>query len=226
MPQIHSKSSRPVTAVLVLVFASLALAACGGSSSTSTTTAATATTTATTTSASATTPTTGGQPGHPGGGFAAIRECLKKSGLTAPPARAPGIGGIIGGSGGFKLPKGVTKAQYEAALKKCGGFPRSGFKGGAGGFKGGAGGFKGAAGGFNNAAGKGALAQFAACMSQNGAKIPAPNTSGKGSTFSTKGIDTTSAKFKAAELKCRSALLRAFHVHPGTRGGAPGTPNG
>jgi hypothetical protein len=214
MPQIHSKSSKPVTAVLVLALASLALAACGGSSSTSSTT----TTTTATTSASATTPTTGGRPGAAGGRFTALRECLKKSGLTAPPARAPGIGGLIGGSGGFKLPKGVTQAQYAAALKKCGGFPRGGFKGRAGGFKGRAGGFK-------TAAGKGALAQFAACMSQNGVKIPAPNTSGKGPIFDTKGVDTTSAKFKAAELKCRNALLRAFHVHPAT-GGAPGTPKG
>jgi hypothetical protein len=219
MPQIHSQSSKAVTAVLVLALASLALAACGGSSSTSPTTTAT-------TSASATTPTTGGRPGAVRGRFAALRECLKKSGLTAPPPRAPGIGGLIGGSGGFKLPKGVSKAQYEAALKKCGGFPRGGFKGGAGGLKGRAGGFKGGAGGFKTAAGKGALAQFAACMSQNGVKIPAPNTSGRGPIFNTKGVDTTSAKFKAAELKCRAALLRAFHIHPGTGAGAPSTPKG
>ena len=130
MPHIHSNSSKPVTAVLVLVLASLALAACGGSSSTSSTT--------TTTSASATTPSTGGRPGAGGGRFAAIRECLKKNGITLPtrkPGQAPGAGGFLGGGGGFALPKGVTKAQYEAAFKKCGGFPRGGFRGGAGVFK-------------------------------------------------------------------------------------------
>ncbi len=130
MPHIHSKSSRPATAVLVLVLASLALAACGGSSSTSTTTASTAST-----SASATTPTTGGKPGAPGGRFTAIRECLKKNGITLParkPGQRPGSRRLPRRGGGFALPKGVSKAQYEAAIKKCGGFPARGrFAGGA-----------------------------------------------------------------------------------------------
>jgi hypothetical protein len=210
MPHIHSKSSRPVTAVLVLVLASLALAACGGSSSTSSTTSTAST------NASATTPTTGGRGGAAGGRFAAIRECLQKSGITLParkPGQAPGAGGFLGGGGGFALPKGVSKAQYEAAIKKCGGFPR--------------GGFAGAPHGFNSAAGRQALAKFAACMSENGVKIPAPNTSGKGPIFNTKGIDTASAKFKEAESKCRSELLGAFRARPGTAPGAgPGTANG
>jgi hypothetical protein len=213
MPHIHSKSSRPVTAVLVLVLASLVLAACGGSTSTSSTTTSSA-------SASATTPTTPGTPGAAGGRFAAIRECLQKNGITLParkpgtrkPGQAPGAGGFLGG--GLTLPKGVSKAQYEAAIKKCGGFPRGGFTGGPR--------------GFNSAAGKQALAKFAACMSENGVKIPAPNTSGKGPIFNTKGIDTSSTKFKQAEIKCRSELLDGFG-RPGTRGApgaGPGTANG
>jgi hypothetical protein len=197
--------------VLVLVLASLVLAACGSSSSTS------STTTTSTASASATTPTTGGTPGAAGGRFAAIRECLQKNGITLPtrkpgtrkPGQAPGAGGFLGG-GGPTLPKGVSKAQYEAAIKKCGGFPRGGFTGGAH--------------GFNSATGKQALAKFAACMSENGVKIPTPNTSGKGPIFNTKGIDTSSAKFKEAETKCRSDLLGGFR-RPGT-GGAPGAANG
>ncbi|MGP0100525.1 MAG: hypothetical protein ACLPUT_02750 [Solirubrobacteraceae bacterium] len=206
MPHIHSKSSRPATAVLVLVLASLVLAACGGSSSTTTST----------TNASATTPTTGGTPGAAGGRFAAVRECLQKNGITLPkrtPGQrpSPGTGGGFLGGGGPTLPKGVTKAQYEAAIKKCGGFPRGGFKGGAG--------------GFNSAAGKQALAKFAACMSENGVKIPAPNTSGNGPIFNTKGIDTASAKFREAEAKCRTDLLGAFRARPGA-GGAPGTAAG
>jgi hypothetical protein len=201
MPHIHSKSSRPVTAMLVLVLAGLVLAACGGSSSTSSTTTSTA-------SASATTPTTGGTRGARSGRFATLRECLRKNGITPParkPGRAPGAGGFLGG-GGLTLPKGVSRAEYEAAIKKCGGFPRGGFTGGPH--------------GFNSAAGKQALAKFAACMSENGVKIPAPNTSGKGPIFNTKGIDTSSAKFKEAEIKCRSELLGGFG-RPGT-GGAPG----
>ncbi len=215
MPHIHSNSSRPVTAVLVLVLASLALAACGGSSgSPSSSTTATA-------SASATTPTTGGTPGAAGGRFTGIRECLQKNGITLParkPGQAPGAGGFFGGAG--SLPKGVSKAQFEAALKKCGGAFRNGLKGGPGGF---------AAGGFNTPAGKQALAKFSACMSEHGVKIPAPNTSGKGPIFNTKGIDTASATFREAEAKCRTDLLGAFRARPGAAGApgaAPGTANG
>jgi hypothetical protein len=214
MPHIHSKRSRPVTAVLVLVFASLALAACGSSSSTSSSTTAT--------SASATTPTTGGRPGGAGGGFAALRECLKKAGITLPtrkPGQAPGVGGFLGGGSGSALPKGTTKAQREAAIKKCGGFPSSGLT---------RGGFRRGSGSLNTAAGKQALAKFAACMRSNGVNLPAPNTSGKGSVFN--GINTTSAKFKQAAIKCHTALLGIFRAHPrpsGTSpGAAPGAPNG
>jgi len=205
MPHIHS--SRPVIAVLLLALASLALAACGGSSSTSSSTTATSSA-----SASATTPTTGGRAGAPGGRFAAIRECLKKNGITLPtrkPGQAPGAGGFLGGAGPA-LPKGVTKAQYEAAIKKCGGFPRGGLPSGRG--------FR----GFSTPAAKQALTRFAACLRSNGVDVPEPNTSGKGPIFDTKGIDTAGAKFKAAETKCRSALLGAFRARPGANGGAPG----
>lgn len=207
MPHIHSNSSKPATAVLVLVLASFALAACGGSSSTSSSTTSTA-------SASATTPTTGGQHGAAGGRFAAIRECLKKNGITLParkPGQRPGGGGFLGGGAGSALPKGVSKAQYEAAIKKCGGFPRGGFAGGAGG-----------AGRFDTPAAKQALAKFATCMSENGVKIPAPNTSGKGPVFDTKGIDTASAKFKAADAKCMRQLFGGLRPRPGAPGAAPG----
>jgi hypothetical protein len=210
MPHIHSKSSRPVTAVLVLVLVSLALAACGGSSSTSSTTT-------TATSASATTPTPGGRPGAGGGRFAAIRECLKKNGITLPtrkPGQAPGAGGFRGGGGGFAPPKGVTKAQYEAAIKKCGGFPRTGFPGGRG--------FR----GFDTPAAKQALTKFAACLRSNGIDVPEPNTTGKGPVFDDKGIGTASAKFKTAETKCRPALLGVFRGRPGANGAAPGAATG
>ena len=134
------------------------------------------------------------------------------------PGQRPGAGGFLGGGGGFALPKGVSKAQYEAAIKKCGGFPARGR-------------FAGGASRFDTPAAKQALAKFAACMSENGVKIPAPNTSGNGPVFDTKGIDTASAKFKAADAKCMKQLFGGFRGRPGAAGGAapgaaPGTANG
>ena len=100
-----------------------------------------------------------------------------------------------GGTGGPKLPSGVTRAQYEAAIKKCGG----------GAFAGGA------TARLKNPAFLAALTKFAACMRENGVNVPAPNTSGNGPVFDTKGIDTSSSQFRAAESKCRSDLTSAFH---------------
>ena len=206
-----NRRSRPAagaTAVLVLLLACLGLAACGSSSGSSSST-----------SASASTATTGaaGATGPNSGRFAAMRECLQKNGITLPkrtpgqgrpPAGAGGfLGGSGGGTGGPKLPQGVTRAQYEAALKKCG----------AGNFAGrGRGGAR-----FKSPAFQAALAQFATCLRENGVNVPAPNTSGSGPVFNTKGIDTSSAQFKAAEAKCQSDLRTAFR-QGGAAGGAGG----
>jgi hypothetical protein len=210
MPQSHVNSRKPATvvlALLALLLVSLGLAACGSSSSTTTTTT-------TTTSASTGT----GAKGPNAGRFTAVRECLQKEGITLPKRtpgqkRTPGgAGGFLGGGGaggtaGPQLPKGVTRAQYEAALKKCGGrdFGRGG-----------------GAARFDSPTFKAALAKFATCMRQNGVNVPAPNTSGSGPVFDTKGIDTSSAQFKAAEAKCQSDLSGAFKRGTGP-GGAPGT---
>jgi hypothetical protein len=211
MPHIQSKSSRPATAAAVLVIASLALAACGGSSSTSGTTATSASSTA---PGSSTTATTKG--GFPGAGrFTALRECLKKNGISLPgrtPGKRPGggVGGLLGGGAGPVLPKGVSRAKYEAILKKCGGgFAR---RFGAGTAR------------FNSPEAKKALVKFAACMRANGVKVGEPNTSGKGSIFDTKGIDTASTQFTTAERKCQSYLRTAFGGRPGAgaAGPAPG----
>ena len=211
MPQIISIRRRrrhtpAAAAVLLLVLASLVLAACGGSSGSTTSTA----------NASATTSTRAGAAGALAGRFSALRECLQKNGITLPkrtPGQrpSPGSGGFLGG-GGAALPKGVTQAQYEAAVKKCGGDVNGGAF------------FRGGAGRFDSPAVTQALAKFAACMRENGVNVPTPNTSGKGPIFNTKGLNTSSAAFKAAETKCSSDLRGAFRVRPGAAG-APGAPS-
>jgi hypothetical protein len=191
MPQERNNRSKPAAAALSVLLLSLVLGACGGSSSASTQA-----------SASATAATAGaGAPGQFSARFAAVRECLAKNGITLP-KRTPGqprpLGGILGAN--RQLPKGVTRAQYEAALHKCG-LNRVGPAAGRDRLA--------------NPAYKLALANFAACMRQNGEQLPAPNTSGTGPIFSTTGLNTSSPKFQAAETKCAS-MLRS--------GSAPGNP--
>jgi hypothetical protein len=205
-PRAHqptSRHTRPVLALLALG-ACLMLAACGSSSGSG----------GSTNSANSKSATTSSNP--PGAGSArstALRECLQKQGITLPSAPAGGNPPSSGSapptgtagqppSGGFKLPKGESAAQLQAALKKCGGgnFP----SGGAAQFRG--------------AGSSKTFAKFTACMRENGVNLPAPNTSGKGPVFDTKGINTSSAAFKSAESKCRSDL--------GPAAGGGGPPNG
>jgi hypothetical protein len=198
MPQTISRHRRirTATAVLLAVLASLALTACGSSSTNSSSTSATA-------SATKTPSRAGRALGAPGGRFAALRECLQKNGITLPKF-TPGKPQSPGTPRSF-LPKGVTKAQYEAAIKKCGG-PAF---------------FAGGRNHFNTPAFKQALTKFATCMNENGVAIPKANTSGNGPIFNSKGLDTSSAKFKAAEAKCRPDLSGAIRGAPGVRGAPP-----
>ena len=186
-----------------MLLACLGLAACGGSSSSSTDHERTAT------AASATAPAPRAPAPEPRAGrFKALRECLQKNGITLPQRSsrhpAPRAGGFLGGGAGTPpLPNGVTRAQYEAAVKKCGG-----------------GAFGGGGGRIRSPAFKQALAKFATCMRENGVNVPPPNTSGKGPVFNTKGLNPTSAQFKAAEAKCRTtwkAPLRAGRALAGRR---------
>jgi hypothetical protein len=178
------KTSKAAAALLLLALAIFALAACGGSSTGST-------------AASSSTGSTNAAPGGAGGGrFAAVRECLQKNGITLP-RRTPGQGppqggGLLGGGGKPPLPSGVSQAQYEAALKKCG-----------------AGAVRGGGAGVNSAAFKQALPKFAACMRENGVNLPAPNTSGNGPVFNTKGLNTSSTQFRSAQAKCQPVLTAA-----------------
>jgi hypothetical protein len=204
----HARVARaPGLAVLAILLACVGLAACGGTSTSSSTSA--------TASAASTGPTgaRGGPTGASAGRFRAVRECLQKAGI-APPQRTPGTrrggGGFLPGAGAEpQLPKGMTRAQYEAALKKCGG---GAFRRGAGG-----------TGRLKSPAAKQALATFATCMRENGVNVPEPNTSGSGPVFNTKGLNTQSAQFKAAQAKCSKDLQGAFR---GGGGGAPGGPAG
>ncbi len=65
-------------------------------------------------------------------------------------------------------------------------------------------------------AAKQAFTKFATCIRANGVNFPLPNTSGKGPIFSAKGVDIRSAKFKAAEVKCRGDLLHALRAQRGS----------
>ena len=215
MPHTNTRSRGPAAAaLLILLLACIGLTACGGSSGSASSNAASTGTTSTGTASTGTTSTstgtsggTTGPGGRSSGRFTAMRECLQKNGVTLPQrssgsGRPPGAGGFLGGGAGAQLPKGVTRAQYEAALKKCGGgghFLRSGPAG------------------VNNPIFKQALAKFAECLRQNGVNVPTPNTSGKGPVFSTKGLNTSSPQFKAATVKCRGALIGAFRRPTGAK---------
>jgi hypothetical protein len=228
----HFTSLIALTAILVA--AALGLAACGGSTSTTTTaqtaanaaatgTTTTGTTTGTSTSGSTSTGTSStgttstgttstGTTAGPSAAtrYAATRTCLSKKGITVP--QQAGAGGFLGG--GAQLPKGMSRAQFAEALQSCG----AGFNGNHFGKRG-----KGFHNPFNNPRFHAALTRFAACLRQNGIDIGEPNTSGKGPIFDTKGINTGSSQFKAAEATCRSTLLYALRpnqAHPGATSGS------
>lgn len=180
---IDSNRRKPAATALLLLLALVALAACGGSSRSGTV-------------ASATTSTTGGGPGDSGGRFAALRDCLQKNGVTLPKRtpgqrRPPGAGGLLGGGTGPRLPNGVTRAQFEAAMKKCGG------------------GALGARRRLDSPAYKQALVKFATCMRENGVKLPPANTSGNGPIFNTASLNTQSSQFRAAQARCQPIISQA-----------------
>jgi hypothetical protein len=132
-----------------------------------------------------------------------MRECLQKNGVTLP---KPTIGRQRPPGAGTELPKGVTRAQYEAALKKCGG------------------GLQASGNRKSSSAFKAALSKFAVCLREHGIKLPAPNTSGTGPVFDTKGVNTKSAQFRVAETKCAGVLRAGFAGASGARGKAGGSP--
>jgi hypothetical protein len=210
-PEQHRRSPRQslvrlIGAAATASVAVVVLAACGGSSATTSTTAKNSAATTQNTPRSSR--------------FASLRACLQKEGInlpSRPSGGAPGAGGALGlgGGGRFTLPAGVSQSKFMEALKRCGG--GNGFPGGRRRT-------------FNSAAARSALTKYAACMREGGVNLPPPNTTGNGPVFNTKGINTSSASFKAAEQKCQSDLSGAFGGRrrpPGTsEGGAPGGAEG
>jgi len=186
------------TALLLLVPASLAAAACGSSSGSS----------SSTTHAAATVPNSTARGEQAGGRLASLSDCLRKNGIPLPQGASsarPGVGGLFSGGRAVQLPPGVTPAQYQAALKKCGAPNIAGRPARARGPVSRAELLK-------SPAFKQALTTFAACMRGHGVKLPAPNTSGEGSVFNTKGLNTKSPKFVAALSACRSDLASASRL--------------
>ncbi len=206
MPDTNTHIRKPLLpASAIALLACVGLAACGGSSSSSTTTS--------TTNASANAAKTSTTPGRPPARFAALRACLQKNGVTLPaPAAGESPLGLGGPGGARALPKGITRAQVQAAMKKCGDGLRFRGPNGPGGQT--------ARRRFGSPAFRAALTAFAACMRSNGVNLPAPDTSGAGPVFSTKGLNTASASFKAASAKCQSVLRAAFPRPPA--GARPG----
>ena len=187
---------RIVTALAAASVIVLVLAACGSSSNSGSTTKSASTSSGASVAG-----------GSRSARFSALRECLKRDGITLPSRKSPGSGGAPGPGGGFTLPEGVSQAKFQEAVKKCGG---SGFPGGRR--------------NFSSTALKGALSKYAACMRQNGIDLPAPNTTGAGPVFNTKGLNRSSAAFKTAQQKCKADLPAAFGFRGRPPGGASGTP--
>jgi hypothetical protein len=174
--------------MLALALAVLTLSACGGSSKGSTASGAAGAST----SSTPTTPA-GGAPGKLRGRFAALRECLQRDGITLP----SGVGLLAATR---QLPNGVTRAQFDAAVRKCGGAAVLGALNRLRGGK-----LKGLALGSRSL--KAQLTKFVACMRAHGVNLPAPNTSGGGPIFNTAGINTRSPQFLSASAACRQSLF-------------------
>jgi hypothetical protein len=163
------------------MLAGVVIAACGGSSNSSSTSAGVAAKAA----------TAGGTSSRPSAQVqreitkarqrlekrdVGVRECLQKGGIST----ATKLGIQVSS----QPPKGMTHAQYEAFVNKCGAH-------------------------VENPVLRQAGAKFAACMRENGVNYPAPGTS---AALGAKGLNTTSSAYKKALAKCRSVLSNALRA--------------
>lgn len=161
------------------------------------------------------------------GGFGGFRHGTTTTGTPpagtgggAPPTGAGGGGGgFPGGAGGFAGGNSKFAKAFTACRKKLGIKGFSGGFGGAGRFHGGGAGGS----GFTPRISTATLKSYVACIRKNGyAAMPEPKALGKGQFFP-KNVETN-AKFKAANKKCESVLLKAFRsVRPGAGGTGGGT---
>jgi hypothetical protein len=194
--QRHTLRTSRLALAMCAALACVALAACGSSKGSS----STAATQSASTSGSTSSTGAGGLAGSDRR-FSALRECLTKNGVTLP--RPPGG---RGGPGAFFLgggPKGgaftpARRAQLQAAMKKCG--APGGLRFGQRLRRFGSNPLR------NSPAFKQALTRYAACLRSNGMNVPTPNFSGKGPVFDTAHINTASARFRSAQIKCRGVL--------------------
>jgi hypothetical protein len=125
-----------------------------------------------------------------------MRECLIHNGVKLLP--------------GSLAPEPESRTAYQAALGKCGAHLAPATPGKKSGTT------KKLASRFTRA-----LTAFAGCMRSSGIPLGAPNTSGSGPIFNTKGIDTRSAAFQAALAKCRGVLRAATSASPGAGSSTP-----
>jgi hypothetical protein len=120
-----------------------------------------------------------------------LDACLRKHGIAefeAPATTAEarvGVGGVLG-QGGMRVPRGATRPQFEAALKKCG---LNGIQ------------VQGAP--ITDPVFRHRILRLAVCLRRSGFRIPAPNMSGRGAVFDTRDIDIASARWRSAKRFCR-----------------------
>jgi hypothetical protein len=205
MHRLKTGGPRAAIVAAILALSAVVLVACGSSSSGSSTTASVAAA-GTTATGTATAPPTASVPGtgttpttpgaaHPGtpayrGRFAKLRECLQKNGVTFPPQTSKG-------SFKFKRPQGVSQAQFQAAIQKCGDLLLRTPGGRV---------IVPPAAGFNAKLFKERLAALGRCLHEHGAAIPLP---GKPLT------SAQVAKVREAAQKCRSVVKGIGPVQPG-----------
>jgi hypothetical protein len=136
-----------------------------------------------------------------------LRACLRNHGVQTPGRPgANGLGPLL-----TRGHSGAARAKLQSALRACLRFNVSPSSRPGGSAR------------LNRSAGRfrQALAAYAACLSKQGIKLPAPSTSGNGPAFSMKGVNTASPRFKAASAKCRVALMGALGLRAGPRRVAP-----
>jgi len=122
--------------------------------------------------------------------FEHLNSCLKRHGIANPEASARDADAermipALLGTGGIPVPRGVTKPQYEAALRRCG--MTNVHVGRVA---------------ITNPLVRRNILSVRACLANNGFTLPAANFPGPGPVLDTSGIDVGSARWVAAAMGC------------------------